>query len=383
MVETPTLAVGAQGEEVRKLQQALLDAGIQFRGGADGVFGPATQAALRQFQQQNNLPATGTVDAQTASVLMPVGSGVTRTPEEEQFYQTLPPELRELLDDKEIIDRVNESFGQYAGFLYHPEVGQILLKAAKENYTAQQLRTSLQKTAWWETSSEATRAFDNETALGDETQKVRIEQRKNQIRELVSALGGQLADNQITELATNSLRFGMDERQVGFAVGAEIRKSSSPTDLQMGVIGRELRDTVSRFGIQLADPSINNWAAQIATGEMNMQDFDNYARQQAISLFPSLQRDIERGLDVATIANPYAEHASRVLGINSNQVDFTDPKWAIALNFQDQQGRRAMTLDEWGRYIRSNEQYGYQFTDDAHNKAYAATTTIARAFGRL
>jgi hypothetical protein len=225
--------------------------------------------------------------------------------------------------------------------------------------------------------------FDAETMSDPATQQARIEQRKNQIRELVSALGGQLADNQITELATNSLRFGMDERQVGFAVGAEIRKSSSPTDLQMGLVGRELRDTVSRFGIQLADPSINDWAGKIATGEMNMQDFDNYARQQAISLFPSLQRDIERGLDVRTIADPYAQHASRVLGINSNQVDFTDPKWAIALNFQDQQGRRAMTLDEWGRYIRSNEQYGYQFTDDAHNKAYAATSTIARAFGRL
>jgi len=383
MVETPTLAVGARGEEVRKLQQALLDAGIQFRGGADGVFGPATQAALRQFQEQNNLPATGTVDAQTASVLMPVGSGVTRTPEEEAFYQTLPPELRELLDDKEIIDRVNESFGQYAGFLYHPEVGPTLLKAAKENYGVQKLRTELQKLEWWRTSSDATRLFDAETMSDPATQQARIEQRKNQIRELVSALGGQLADNQITELATNSLRFGMDERQVGFAVGAEIRKSSSPTDLQMGLIGRELRDTVSRFGIQLADPSINDWAGKIATGEMNMQDFDNYARQQAISLFPSLQRDIERGLDVRTIADPYAQHASRVLGINSNQVDFTDPKWAIALNFQDQQGRRAMTLDEWGRYIRSNEQYGYQFTDDAHNKAYAATTTIARAFGRL
>jgi peptidoglycan hydrolase-like protein with peptidoglycan-binding domain len=383
MVETPTLAVGARGEEVRQLQQALLDAGIQFRGGADGVFGPATQAALRQFQEQNNLPTTGTVDAQTASVLMPVGSDVTRTPEEEQFYQTLPPELRELLDDKEVVDRVNESFGQYAGFLYHPEVGPTLLKAAKENYSVQKLRTELQKLEWWRTSSDATRLFDAETMSDPATQQARIEQRKNQVRELVSALGGQLADNQITELATNSLRFGMDERQVGFAVGAEIRKSSSPTDLQMGLVGRELRDTVSRFGIQLADPSINDWAGKIATGEMNMQDFDNYARQQAISLFPSLQRDIERGLDVRTIADPYAQHASRVLGINSNQVDFTDPKWAIALNFQDQQGRRAMTLDEWGRYIRSNEQYGYQFTDDAHNKAYAATSTIARAFGRL
>lgn len=70
---TPTppdvLRIGATGEAVREVQQALIRAGIHVQGGADGAFGPATQAAVRTFQSRNGLPATGEVDAATRAAL--------------------------------------------------------------------------------------------------------------------------------------------------------------------------------------------------------------------------------------------------------------------------------------------------------------------------
>jgi peptidoglycan hydrolase-like protein with peptidoglycan-binding domain len=60
---------GERGDRVRSLQQSLLNAGISFAGGADGVFGSATSGAILTFQRREGLPATGKVDQATADRL--------------------------------------------------------------------------------------------------------------------------------------------------------------------------------------------------------------------------------------------------------------------------------------------------------------------------
>src|SRR5690606_25342764 len=60
---------GAQGDAVKTLQQALVNQGVAVAGGVDGVFGPATEAALKQFQSAKGLTATGKVDDATAIAL--------------------------------------------------------------------------------------------------------------------------------------------------------------------------------------------------------------------------------------------------------------------------------------------------------------------------
>lgn len=65
----PTLKLGSKGKWVTALQQHLWYVGLRV--GTDGQFGPATQAAVQQFQRTVNLPATGTVDAATWRALAP------------------------------------------------------------------------------------------------------------------------------------------------------------------------------------------------------------------------------------------------------------------------------------------------------------------------
>ena len=63
------LRQGATGSDVVAVQRALLAAGVQVPGGADGVFGPATRSALTAFQSRQGLPTSGEVDSATASAL--------------------------------------------------------------------------------------------------------------------------------------------------------------------------------------------------------------------------------------------------------------------------------------------------------------------------
>jgi peptidoglycan hydrolase-like protein with peptidoglycan-binding domain len=73
------LKAGALGNSVKGLQQALIDAGVKVRGGADGIFGPATANALRDFQRSQGLEATGVADAATVQALANPKAPLTST----------------------------------------------------------------------------------------------------------------------------------------------------------------------------------------------------------------------------------------------------------------------------------------------------------------
>ena len=66
----PALARGAEGPSVRLLQRLLAERGFSS-GALDGDFGPKTENALKAFQTNVGLPATGRADAATWEALEP------------------------------------------------------------------------------------------------------------------------------------------------------------------------------------------------------------------------------------------------------------------------------------------------------------------------
>ena len=64
------LVPGAEGETVTDVQEALVAAGIDVPGGADGVYGNDTMVAVAEYQRRNEgLQETGAVDVATARSL--------------------------------------------------------------------------------------------------------------------------------------------------------------------------------------------------------------------------------------------------------------------------------------------------------------------------
>lgn len=61
--------VGDQGDAVWTVQQSLINAGIEVKGGADGVFGVATTVALMTYQQREKLAVSKVLDHVTAARL--------------------------------------------------------------------------------------------------------------------------------------------------------------------------------------------------------------------------------------------------------------------------------------------------------------------------
>ncbi len=80
---------GSRGKAVVELQQALVDAGYELE--VDGDFGDATDAAVREFQADNELDVDGIVGEETWAAL--AGDEEEEESEEEEAEEEGPPEL--------------------------------------------------------------------------------------------------------------------------------------------------------------------------------------------------------------------------------------------------------------------------------------------------
>lgn len=77
-----TLRPGAEGPEVQRLQEELVDIGYLRRAQlltGPGRFGPQTQAALKNFQRDNHLDANGVFDAETQAAFRELNDGIKLT----------------------------------------------------------------------------------------------------------------------------------------------------------------------------------------------------------------------------------------------------------------------------------------------------------------
>ena len=79
------LDTGASGNKVRQMQEQLNTIAGAYPAlqkiNADGIFGPATKDAVRQFQSVFGLPATGIVDYPTWYKISEIYVGVSRIAE--------------------------------------------------------------------------------------------------------------------------------------------------------------------------------------------------------------------------------------------------------------------------------------------------------------
>jgi hypothetical protein len=277
-------------------------------------------------------------------------------------------------------------YGSFAAFFDVPEVGDILVEAAKNNWTQSKLRNRLMQTAWWKDTSRSQNAYDAFAATNGGEESVTVQKligdKAVQIGDVSAQLGFRLSDEQTKKLARDALRNQYDERTLQAAIASEMRLSpQAQQSLRAGSTGRDVQRLATDYGVPLSEATMDRWMNDLIDGKVTTDDYTNYLRQQATSLYPTLANEIGRGVTVKTYADPYKEIAAKTLGLSPEEIDFSDPKWNVALNFDDGKGRRAMNLFEWKEFIRSDERYGYDRTPEAQDKAYDMVSRLGRMFG--
>lgn len=271
-----------------------------------------------------------------------------------------------------------------------PEVKKEIDKSVKEGYFNDPVKLSaaLSKTNWFRTTQESARQYILRESTDPATLKSEVDSALETIRASALQSGFTLSESSLTRLAQDKVKYKWGTQQTSNSIGSEAVLQASAgggqgvTDLRRGSIGTNLREIADNYIQKPTNTMLDSFIADILQGKKTEQQFTDLMKSSASAQYRSLAPMIEKGQDVKTAVSMYTNTAQKILGVDTNTVDWTDSKWNQALNYQDPKTKEYRQMDsyEWSRYLRSLPEW--QETDDAKDRYRSAAFTLAQAFGK-
>ena len=152
----------------------------------------------------------------------------------------------------------------------------------------------------------------------------------------------------------------------------------------IGATAQELKKRAASYMVPISDQTLTQWATQIATGQADANSFDAYLAAQAKSMFPTMAQAIDAGITPQQYVDPYKQIAAKLLGMNPDSIDMSQPQWMRAVTQKDPKSGMptAMSLYDWENTVMQDPRYGYQKSQNAVDRASAFAQALGEMFGQ-
>lgn len=283
--------------------------------------------------------------------------------------------------------QVRDQYPSWAAFLGIPDVAQVLKDAVAGGWGAAELQSKIQNTAWWKTTPESARNFQVEGLIDPATALHKIADQTYQVQQLAAQYGVPLHPDEANQYAVGMLRYGWSQDEmIRRLVERELRNQGDSTKLtgKLGQIYEDVQGLAAQYTVPMGDNAKRWYTGQLAESKGDFDTLKAHLIQQAKSIYadPEIHRQLDEGKTVEQIADPFTQQAAQLLGLNPADINLNDAKWRKALNFVDDKGqRRMMTMDEWNTNLRTDDAYGYNWTQNARNDAAQMITQLEKSFG--
>jgi len=274
--------------------------------------------------------------------------------------------------------------GYYAIVKQNKEIADLLLLATQEGWDESKFKYQLEQTNWWKDTTGAAREFAIREQRDPATVATEINNKAAELQAFGVQVGLAPGSVDYNQIARDSLRFGWGDQVTQNALNYRATQSNAGRySLLNGYYGDKVRDLMRDYGQSLPNETLQIYVNDLATGAQSLETLKLEAEEAAKAMFPSIADRIARGQTVAQIAQPYRNTAAAILEVDPNSIDFTSSEWAKAFTVQNNDGsQRTMNFNEWGDYLRTNRQFGYEYTTQAKQRAYQVANQLADLFGK-
>jgi hypothetical protein len=279
----------------------------------------------------------------------------------------------------EIRAEVNAMYGWAAGLADIPEIAKILDDAAMGVISKAEVGNRFKATHYYKTTNEAGRNWKILAASpGDAA--VERQKRLDGITKLVAGIGITMDPARLNQLTDLSLSSGWSETQISQFLANEIHYD--PTRAKTGVLG-SLKEAQRQYLVPLSDQAMSSWASAIVAGTKTPEEFDQYLRDAASSLFPALGEALkDPAMSTRKYLSPYGEVIAKTLGGNPEDIDWLEPKYQRFITQVDDKGaRKVMPLADVQRTLMVDPLYGYDKTTQGQQAKSSVTAGLLKTFG--
>jgi hypothetical protein len=285
-----------------------------------------------------------------------------------------------------LIEEAKKLYGSTADLYNIPELKTVFENAFINQWSADELIRQIDNTDWAKTRTESQERFDVLNTTNPVEASANVDANIPVVRRVLSSKGISLSEDQIKTIAQKGTRSGWSGNQWDEYSASEAIALSSATPATPGaqpvsaVTATDLRRTAKQFGVPVADATLNQWVNDIATNSKTQDQFGEYARASAQTLYPSISERLKTNT-FDEIVSPYKQLYSQVLETPEDNIDLTSPQFSNLFTGSDPANPRMMTSTEWVSTLRKRPEW--QNTQNAYREYASAADTLNKIFGGM
>jgi hypothetical protein len=211
----------------------------------------------------------------------------------------------------------------------------------------------------------------------EKTDRIRL--KASEIRAQYGNLG--LTLGEVDRLAANALQNGLSDLELKYLSygtlagrqGTPIMETKEAMDLAATLKAYDYKYTPELIEQALTGQNVNGVPM---TSEL-LIDKARFGARLKYSAFTDL---FEKGYTVNDVFAPYQEVAAQLLERAPQDISFEKDLYRKALENKNEDGS-PMTISQWSRELKSNPDYGWQYTANANRQVSNVVRTIEQAFG--
>lgn len=217
----------------------------------------------------------------------------------------------------------------------NPELSKLFDNAVAGSWNASRFVAGLRDTKWYKSRGEQQRQNEVLYKTDPAEYKRRGLQKRAEVEDAYYRMFGQKPTaHQLTVMTNSAFAFGFSEAEIQNLVGSAANSANQMKKGLGGTLGeaeRQIRGALEDYGLDFGEPWIARQLNYIATGRTDATAIANYLRNGAVSKYGGYKDELEQGMTMRDIAEPYRQLMAKTLELPDKGISISDPTIQKAL----------------------------------------------------